>query len=234
MTRIKRIAGIALLGSFVLGGALSVALLVGALDVGSDGADEASTSSLPEQAGDATGDGSDSGFNEGITVHGDWVIEVRNPDGSVAERREFQNELSAGGGLLTCSLARVCSPGVWGVGLRSNVASDSPCMTPDPVSLCLIREPINSSLSNYPATHFTTLTVAMEQAPPETVLQGNFDAPNDGIINRVQTFNCFALPVNADPSLCGSIQLITETTLATPVNVVAGQQVLVTVRISFS
>lgn len=32
---------------------------------------------------------------EGIHVQGDWVIEVRNPDGSVADRREFSNDLVA-------------------------------------------------------------------------------------------------------------------------------------------
>jgi len=31
--------------------------------------------------------------SEGIQVHGHWTIEVRNPDGSVAERRQFQNAL---------------------------------------------------------------------------------------------------------------------------------------------
>jgi hypothetical protein len=31
------------------------------------------------------------GPQEGIKVHGHWVIEVRNPDGKVATRREFEN-----------------------------------------------------------------------------------------------------------------------------------------------
>jgi hypothetical protein len=30
---------------------------------------------------------------EGIKVHGHWVMEVKNPDGTVAERREFNNSL---------------------------------------------------------------------------------------------------------------------------------------------
>jgi len=33
---------------------------------------------------------------EGITVHGHWLIEVHNPDGSLASRHEFENSLSAG------------------------------------------------------------------------------------------------------------------------------------------
>jgi hypothetical protein len=34
---------------------------------------------------------------EGIKVHGHWVIEVRNPDGSIASRREFENALTPEG-----------------------------------------------------------------------------------------------------------------------------------------
>jgi hypothetical protein len=46
------------------------------------------------------------GSHEGITVHGHWIIEVKNPDGKVANRVEFENSLcttqalTAGGGTL--------------------------------------------------------------------------------------------------------------------------------------
>ncbi len=33
------------------------------------------------------------GTNEGVGIHGHWVIEVHNADGSLAERREFDNAL---------------------------------------------------------------------------------------------------------------------------------------------
>jgi hypothetical protein len=33
------------------------------------------------------------GMHEGITVHGHWVIEVRNPDGTATARREFENQI---------------------------------------------------------------------------------------------------------------------------------------------
>jgi hypothetical protein len=36
------------------------------------------------------------GSHEGITVHGHWTIEVRNPDGSLARRVEFENSLDPG------------------------------------------------------------------------------------------------------------------------------------------
>jgi hypothetical protein len=47
--------------------------------------------------------------DEGIKVHGHWVLEIRNRDGSVASRREFDNSLATGpnngGGLIAAILA---------------------------------------------------------------------------------------------------------------------------------
>jgi hypothetical protein len=44
-----------------------------------------------------TGTPKKSGGN-GIKVHGHWVIDVRNPDGTLAEHRDFENSLTTGGG----------------------------------------------------------------------------------------------------------------------------------------
>ena len=38
------------------------------------------------------------GQSEGIKVHGHWVIEVKNPDGKVTTRREFENSLAGPNG----------------------------------------------------------------------------------------------------------------------------------------
>jgi hypothetical protein len=174
------------------------------------------------------------------------VIEVRNTDGSLAERREFTNALSGGGqALLTQSLARTASPGVWGISLDNEPNPDPDPMAPgacgpnfNPDSNCVIHEPIASLWDNgggVPGPHFPTLTVTGDQfAPFEVVLEGNFDAPVDGTIGQVRTWNCFNQPPNTDPGACINLYLITGTILAAPVNVIAGQQVLVTVTISFS
>ena len=79
MKRAKLYGGISLAVALASGTAIVLMLLVGVFSSG-DARTDASSSA-------ATTDGSDSGFGEGIKVHGDWVIEVRNPDGSVAERR---------------------------------------------------------------------------------------------------------------------------------------------------
>jgi len=67
------------------------------------------------------------GAHEGITVHGHWTIEVKNPDGTVASRHEFENKISPiGADLLTGLLSGqyvsggfmvfLTSPGVCGGG----------------------------------------------------------------------------------------------------------------------
>jgi len=62
------------------------------------------------------------GQREGVTVHGHWTIEVRNPDGKVVTHREFENALNAqtGGPLLTALLLGQNSPGAWAVGVGPN------------------------------------------------------------------------------------------------------------------
>jgi hypothetical protein len=52
------------------------------------------------------------GTQEGIKVHGHWVIEVKNPDGTVTARREFENAVQAPGmAYLASLLAGNNSPG---------------------------------------------------------------------------------------------------------------------------
>jgi hypothetical protein len=44
------------------------------------------------------------GNHEGIQVHGQWVIEVKNPDGTVTARREFENSIQQSGMSFLASL----------------------------------------------------------------------------------------------------------------------------------
>jgi len=63
----------------------------------------------------------------GIAVHGHWVIEVRNPDGSVAQHREFENSLTITGTyVLAALLSGSAVPGNWAV-LLSPASGNGPC-----------------------------------------------------------------------------------------------------------
>lgn len=55
------------------------------------------------------------GPHEGIKVHGHWVIEVKNPDGSLVSHSEFENSLSAGAISLSEIMSRQFSAGFWSV-----------------------------------------------------------------------------------------------------------------------
>ena len=69
-----------------------------------------------------------SGVNTGVKVHGHWIIEVRNPDGSLVTRREFENEIQVSGvATLASLLARTATPGAWAIGLGDPVSP--PCTT---------------------------------------------------------------------------------------------------------
>jgi hypothetical protein len=69
------------------------------------------------------------GKSEGIKVHGHWVIEIRNPDGSLASRHELENALVAGIGGGSTPLVSLLVPGpgsfssMWDIELGMNNAN---------------------------------------------------------------------------------------------------------------
>jgi len=69
------------------------------------------------------------GMSANIHVHGHWTIVVRNKDGSVAARREFENSLQfAGSALLPIVLGGYGTPGTWVIMLSGASNTDSgPC-----------------------------------------------------------------------------------------------------------
>jgi hypothetical protein len=93
----------------------------------------------------------------GIKIHGHWVLEVKNPDGTVVNRREFNNSLVTGS---TCSVAGTCAyvsgdqliaalltgdltPGGLGVTLITGTTTGL-----DPTTFC----PVNANGSDNPPT----------------------------------------------------------------------------------
>jgi hypothetical protein len=68
------------------------------------------------------------GKSEGIQVHGHWVLEARNPDGTLGSRKEFENTFlvgpASGGNALATILAGGASVGGWYVEVE--VAGCSP------------------------------------------------------------------------------------------------------------
>jgi hypothetical protein len=100
------------------------------------------------------------GQHEGITVHGHWIIEVRNPDGKLASHTEFENALSpgfpfpiisgltaqvsSGAAFLSALMAgqAVITPGNWAILLEGTFlplpSPGAPCVTAQTYGSCFI------------------------------------------------------------------------------------------------
>jgi len=175
------------------------------------------------------------GPNEAVQVHGHWTIDVMNPDGTLASHSEFENALAGGEYFLSGILAHKSTVGPWEIQLVNHVLTNSPFINQyGHRSQGIVGEtcPSCTSQDNY----FLSLTVS-KSSLGKLVLKGNATAQADGTIDQVSTWTCTCLPSVA-PNDCGwsnSGSVMDSFTGAniTPVDVVAGQQILVQVEISF-
>ncbi|HKW34183.1 MAG TPA: hypothetical protein VJN92_14320 [Candidatus Acidoferrum sp.] len=175
------------------------------------------------------------GQHEGIQVHGHWTIEVHNSDGTFATHREFENSLAGGGSfVLSTVLARTNSVGLWQINLGG--ANGGPCPGSANAGDCIIQEngsPITG------ASIFNGLTVTTTTgAGGLNILQLSGSAPTgSGQITKVQTFLNACPGGGCAPSTSGGSvtagYLFTQAVIS-PINVISGQTVAVTVVISFS
>lgn len=165
-----------------------------------------------------------------IQVHGNWTIEVRDPDGTLAKQVEFSNALYPDGGHLGRLLGRVSSIGYWSVTLYDQSAS--PCKGANPgFDECLIIEaPGTSAITG--ANLFRTLTISNTGSNQSVVvLQGTATALVNGQITDVRSN--FAVCPSTPCTGSYSALPFTYHTLA-PIPVVQGQVIQVRVQISFS
>jgi hypothetical protein len=198
------------------------------------------------------------GQREGIKVHGHWTIDIRNPDGTLATHREFENALIktsnfpggwTGATLLAGWLSRATQPGRWQIllwgpggtgiagGPNANPAQGgllpSPCSLIGGTNPCLVREPGDGG----------NLTVGFNVAPASVELAGTATATVNGSIGAVHTVNVLAACLNSqgNPSVPDGVCQVapldmpfTGTPLAQPIPVVAKQIIQVTVTLTFS
>jgi hypothetical protein len=175
------------------------------------------------------------GPREGIQVHGHWTIDVRNPDGTLASHSDFENSLvSTGAAALVGSLSRASVTGLWHVFLDVSVAP-GPCNS---TQFCVIDEP--TEIDSAPDSKNLTLS-----APPSgpnagsIVLAGSVTVPGGGTFIAVETLVdvCAvgaATGCNRSDMLSIAPTGFTNKVLTTPIAVVPGQLVQVTVALSFS
>ncbi|SRR6266513_4218145 len=167
---------------------------------------------------------------QGIKVHGHWVIEVRNSDGTLQLRREFENALTtAGQRALGQLLSGQRTADSWIVNAGSSVGASDPCvLSTGARGPCVVEETTGPVVSP-PA--FKSLTKSFASGNDlELVLQGSFEASNDGTVSYVQT----SVYTHLRDGTGAFGFAFTSTNLASPIPVQATQTVSVTVTFTFS
>jgi hypothetical protein len=211
---------------------MTVALAAGAFEIG---AQEPVTGAA--QSG--------GGLSEGIKVRGRWVVEIRNPDGTLAARHEFDNSLHAGGAMtLARLLGRDGVPTRWVIQLgRYELASPCEGGTSNGlvVNECFIVDPDSNPRPAGTAV-FPTLTTAIGANLTQVVLTGNATALVSGQIQYVATRlgTCLSSTSVTACNNSGGGNYFTVHDLRDPqghlrpLAIEAGQIVQVTVVLSFS
>jgi hypothetical protein len=166
------------------------------------------------------------GPKEGIKVHGDWVIDVRNPDGTLVAHYEFQNALANHLGastFLNGVLARTKQVGKWAV-----VLSDT------------AGQPVNW-LVEPGVGGFGAASEVLSAAAPTTgvnagklVLSGSVAASRNAQIVFVQTEQGDCPPPGTPGACTVNAFAFSQKDLPSPITVVEGQIIQVTVVFSFS
>ena len=183
------------------------------------------------------------GQKEGVKVHGHWIIEVKNPDGTRAQYREFDNHLLAeGGAALSAILGQRLVPSTWLIWFGdSNFSNPQPCMRSTFNTSCGISTPL-AAQGTTPTEYHPTLTFSAPTTGPNAgklVLSGNADSSYTGTsnLNYVITQMRFCPPTELVGTACFGPNLtfnITQADLSPAIPLQSGQIVQITVIISFS
>ena len=183
------------------------------------------------------------GRQEGVKVHGHWIIEVKNPDGTRAQYREFENALVAqGAGALSRILGIQAVPSTWFVWIGSGGANDVCQRTPGVITSCAITTPLGAQGTS-PNEFFPNLQITAPTTGPNAgklVLSGSATStsPAASSLSSVltQMWMCPATTLPATGCFNAGISQadITRATVSPAIPIQPGQVVQVTVIISFS
>ena len=173
------------------------------------------------------------GRTEGIKVHGHWVLEIKNPDGSVASRKEFENSLATGTGngaaLLAQLLGGGATVGPWLVVIFSGPGAPFLSVA-QTASGCLFSAsgPCSNSLNvSSPAGQ-----LILQGATPPATAAGPITSVTTSVVTcAASTSPQSCLTLSASSATQGAF--LTAATV-TGISVQVGQAITVTVTISFS
>ena len=173
---------------------------------------------------------------EGIKVHGHWTIDIRQPDGTLATHREFENSLITvvpssnlnyqSGNLLLASILRDPQPsaGSWYIVLGADVGVQSPCDE----SFTGRVSPFGGEITYNTQAACVVPAYASNGGSGQTILNGTTYANHSGTIAQVLTTRTVT---NTSPDL----YVFTGAILSERITQITIDQVIqVKVTISFS
>ena len=146
------------------------------------------------------------GKGEGIQIHGHWVLEIKNPDGSVASRTEFENSLAGQGpSALALLLSGQAQAQTWLVQIGYNTPANAGypnatgCNSVPTCDVLTMDEPpdnfCTSGSSNFPLCN-ESIKVQQNSANQVVITGVTVPAISAGTIPSVSTFVNLCQPIN--------------------------------------
>ena len=199
-----------------------------------------------------------SAINQGLKMHGHWIIDIKNPDGTLAQHHEFENSIQYDGqNYLVGLMSGYGAAGPWEIYFSSvgAVAGTSPCNSAQ-YPYCAIVYSTASQPGSFICNGLYTCSTGLTITPtfgvgPTLTLAGSIAATQAGSIGFVGTgmnacggtagSNGYPTAISTiTPSACYTSTTAsfsgtaTSTTLASPISVAQGQIIQVKVVLSFS
>jgi hypothetical protein len=198
-----------------------------------------------------------SGMNQNLKMHGHWIIDIKNPDGTLVQHHEFENAIQYDGqNYLVGLMSGYGAAGPWEIYFSNATATSagSPCNTAEfPYCASVYStasQPGLFSCSVYTCAGGLTITPKFGVGPTLT-LTGSIAATQAGSIGfvatgmsacggaagpsgyptAISTITPTACYTSTTSSFGGTA---TSTTLGVPISVAQGQIIQVTVVLSFS
>lgn len=199
------------------------------------------------------------GINQGMKVHGHWIIDIKNPDGTLAHHHEFENSIQYDGqNYLVGLLSGYAAAGPMEIYFTGPSNGTAPCAGAQ-YNFCAIvtstaTQPGAFACSVYYCAGGLTMTPTFGVGPTLT-LAGSITANEAGTVGQVGTgMNGCGQPGTTYPTAISTVSpatcfaqtavgysngsdfggTMTYTTLASPISVANGQIIQVTVVLSFS
>jgi hypothetical protein len=173
------------------------------------------------------------GPQEGVTVHGHWVIDVSNPDGTRVSHTEFDNALTSNGALtLVNILGRKNSVGGWCIYLGALNGTSSPFMDASSVA----HDGVLAE-GTYPGSDpYVFKNLAVSGFMNAVLFTGEATAQRNGTIDVYATGVARLAPTTGPVSSYPGVGIFnfTNANLGSAVSVTTGQRISVTVTLTFS